>query len=128
MAAPKGNQNNLKHGGAAAMERLRDGQPFAGLAREEELNVQAQLSITGSSALVTENAVRLQTATNLYWNAVCAATESGDLQALDRYIARYGWLASCALRAWAQVNTENKRANRTDITTILQGISNDKTD
>ncbi len=96
----------VKHGGEAAIERIRDGKPFTGLAHDEEVNVRNQLESVGRSEIVKENAIRLQVATNLFWNAVQKAVEDGDLDALDRYVSRFGWLASATLRAWGQVKQD----------------------
>jgi hypothetical protein len=71
--------------------------------------------------MVEKNAVRLQVASELYWNAVQKAAESGDLKKLDHYISRFGWLAGASLRAWAQLRQEERRRPTADITTILRG-------
>jgi hypothetical protein len=104
----EGNLYAEKHGGEAAIERIRKGEPFSGLAHNEELHIRDQLENVGRSEVVLENAVRLQTAANLYWDAIMKAAEDNDLSKLDRYMARYGWLAGAALRAWAQVKSDSK--------------------
>ena len=96
------------HGGAGAVRAIQQGEPFRGLAAKEEHNVQADYAELGRAALVEENAVRLQTACRLYWSAVQKAADDGDLERLDGYIARFGWLAGASLRAWAEVRKEEK--------------------
>lgn len=95
-----------EHGGAGAVRSIQQGRPFRGLAAQEEAQVIEDLESLGRVALVKENAVRLQTATRLYWGAVQKAADDGDLKKLDSFIARFGWLAGSALRAWAQVKAE----------------------
>ena len=102
-----GNQNaNVIHGGAGAVRRIREGKPFVGLAAEAEKAVYGELEMEGRYALVIRNAVRLQAAADLYWNAVVTAAQDRSLEALDRYIKCFGWLAGCALRAWATAKKE----------------------
>jgi hypothetical protein len=107
MAGP-GNQHNLKHGGEGAIRRISQGQPFLGIALDQEQAVTKRLEAEGLEALVQENAIRLQTATDLYYQAVLKAAQDGDTAAFDRFIARYGWIASVTLRAWAQVKQDRK--------------------
>ena len=95
-----------QHGGAGAVRAIQQGKPFKGLAAQAEREVLADLDAHGRGALVVENATRLQTACRLYWGAVCKAADSGDLEALDKYVKRFGWLAGAALRAWGQVKQE----------------------
>lgn len=101
-----GENARLKHGGAAAVQQLAHGEPLTGLAAEAEAAVTAELEAEGRYALVVRNARRLQAAADLYWNAVSAAAERQDLDALDSYVARFGWLSASALRAWAQARQE----------------------
>jgi hypothetical protein len=114
MAAKTDNKNALKHGGAGATQALTHGDPFKGIALEEQRRAEVQLETEGRLAMITETALRLQAAGNLYWNAVCKAAEAGDLEALDRYIARYGWLAGCSVRAWAEVERAERAQGKHD--------------
>jgi hypothetical protein len=111
-AALKGNLRNEVHGGAGATVAITKGKPFTGLAAAEEQRVLADLAECGRGDLVNELATRLHTATRLFWNAIAMvadAASQGDataLQRLDGYMARFGWLAASALRAWEQVRRE----------------------
>jgi hypothetical protein len=98
------------HGGESAVKSIQRGEPLRGLAAKEEQSVQADYATAGRLALVEENAIRLQTAARLYWSAVEMAADSGDLERLDSYIARFGWLAGASLRAWAEVRREQKNS------------------
>jgi hypothetical protein len=102
----EGNQAALKHGGAGAELRVRRGEPLVGIAREAELAVYDELEQGGRYALIVRNAARVQSCADLYWNAVSKAAEDQDLEMLDRYVKRFGWLSGVALRAWAQVKAE----------------------
>lgn len=103
-----GNQNQLVHGGESAVKSLQRGEPFKGLAAQEERQVTADLEAQGRAEMVREQAVRLHTASRLYWNAVQTAADAGDLDKLDGYVARFGWLAGASLRAWAQLREETQ--------------------
>jgi len=94
------------HGGEATVKALKAGTPLTGLAAEAELAVYEELDTAGRYAIVVRNAARVQAAADLYWNAVAKAAQDQDLEALDRYIKRHGWLSGVALRAWAQVKAE----------------------
>jgi hypothetical protein len=108
----------LKHGGEGAVMAIREGQAFTGLARDEELSVRTELANKGQLEIITDTAIRLQVACNLYWDAFVKACMDGDLPKVDLYILRYGWLAGASLRAWAQVGQEDKR-NPADITDLV---------
>jgi hypothetical protein len=102
----EGNTGPLRHGGEGAVKAIQLGLPMVGLAREAELAVYDELETRGRYAIVVRNASRLQATADLFWGAVEKATAEGSLPKLDRYVKRYGWLTTSALRAWAQVRAE----------------------
>lgn len=106
MAAPTDNKNAVKHSGESAITDIKNGNALRGPAREAELSVTDELETNGRYSLVVRNATRLQAACDLFWGAVQQAAEEQDIKALDRYVARFGWLAGASLRAWAQVKEE----------------------
>jgi hypothetical protein len=108
VGGPPGNDKAVKHGGAGAIKRITSGKPFIGIAHDAELQVQEEYSTAGPAALELRNAQRLQAAADLYWNAVSKAAEAGDLQEIDKYIQRYGWLAGLALRGWTEIRKREK--------------------
>ena len=112
----------IKHGGESAIRSIQKGEPLHGLAAETEQAVSTELELRGSYSMIEKNAVRLQTACELYWGAIMKAAETGDLQLLDHYIARYGWLASVSLRAWAQVRQEQRRKSDLTPETVLEAV------
>jgi len=108
----KDNQHAIKHGGAAATQAIAEGTPFTGLAAAEQERVMLQLAEIGSLGIETDIMTRLVTCTNLYWNAVIKAAESGDINSLDRYVSRFGWLAQASMRALKQtVDHEKERGS-----------------
>ena len=106
----KENQSATKHGGEGAIRRVSTGQPFLGIALDQQHSVEARLETEGLEAIIQENAIRLQTASDLYYSAVLKAAQDGDAAAFDRFIARYGWIAGVTLRAWAQVKQGRKHS------------------
>jgi len=119
----EGNQAQTTHGGAGAVQAIQRGEPFKGLAASEERSVRAELQASGRAELVRQEAIRLKTACNLYWGAVCKAADDGDLQELDKYVKRYGWLAGATLRAWGQLaDAEREDAETLDYETVLERL------
>ena len=108
----KDNQNATSHGGAGAVRAISKNEPFTGLAAAEQERVMIQLAEIGSLGIETDIMTRLVTCTNLYWNAVTKAAESGDINSLDRYVSRFGWLAQASMRALKQtVDHEKERGS-----------------
>jgi len=120
----KHNQRALKHGGEGAVRHIKEGTPFIGQAADEERAVSDELEAMGITELVRRDAIRLQTAMNLYWTAVLTAAQEGDLPALDRYIARFGWLGGVTLRALAQLQADEKARAKTaaGIVDVMEAI------
>lgn len=125
-----GNQSAFKHGGEAAVSAISKNVPFKGVAKEAQERVESQLSLVGSLGVEKDLMTRLVTATNLYWDAINKAAQEGDLIALDRYIQRFGWLATSSLRALKQVaDHEKERGNDpVDAQIILDEYRKDKDD
>ena len=98
------------HGGAQAVKAITRGAEFTGVPEMRETEVRKELADQGRPAIVERNAVRLQTAADLYFDATVKAMQDGDMYKADGYIKVYGWLASAALRAWGAVQVEEKDA------------------
>ncbi len=105
---PKNNQNATKHGGEAGLKAIQAGKPLAGLAFVAEEAVKAEIETAGVEEIVKRDAIQLQAVADLFLAAVKKALQDEDLPALDRYVARYGWLAGVSLRAWQQVRADEK--------------------
>jgi hypothetical protein len=121
--APAGNSNALVlHGGEGAVKKLSSGQEFVGLAHEAEQAVAVELETVGRASIVIRNARRLQAACDLFWNAVTKAAQENNLDNLDRYVARFGWLAGASLRAWAQVKAEDGDGKGATARDVLDAI------
>jgi len=115
------NKAALRHGGAAAYRAITEGESFRGLAAQEERRVVDDLSNGGQRAMLEEIAVRLHTCTRLYYAALQTAVDRGDLEALDRYAKRFGWLAGKAAKAWREfADLPDPRAEALDYEQIVK--------
>ena len=115
---PHAELRNLKHGAGAGERDITAGADLTGLAREQELRVQAELEMDGSAMMVKRRAIRLQAVSDLYYMAILGAKDPVEL---DRYVKRFGWLQASSLRAWQQVADLEAKQSRQDITDILRG-------
>lgn len=115
----KNNQAALKHGGEPAIVAIKAGTEFTGPARLAEIEVYKELASEGRPAIVLRLAVRLTAASDLFHAAMIEAASRGDLEKMDRYVARFGWLAGASLRAWAQVAQEEKNSDDSGIIEAL---------
>ncbi len=101
---------SVKFGAERAVKQIQHGQALTGPAREAEEQVRDDLANIGRVEIVTNAAIRLEAVARLFYNAVIDASERGDMEKLDTYVKRFGWLQSSALRAWAQVKQEKADA------------------
>ena len=67
--AVNNNQNAVKHGGAGALSRVQKSEPFLGLARIAQGEVEERLLEAGVEGELMRNAVRLQVVSDLYYGA-----------------------------------------------------------
>ncbi len=119
MAGPN-NQNATKHGGAAAERAVSTGGEFRGPAVTAQAEVHADYEIKGAAHMVQQGAERLEAAARLYWAAIIGAAQNGAATAvLDGYIARFGWLQSKAITAWAEVRRADGKQSVKTIDAIL---------
>jgi hypothetical protein len=114
-----GNKNSQTHGAAAGERALSTGVDFSGLAATTEQLVRAELETDGISSIVKRDAIRLQTVTDLYYQAILGA---GNLDKLDSLVKRYGWLAASTLRAWQQVREEQKGKDQVNVVDVLDAV------
>ncbi len=117
-----------KHGGAGAVRAIQRGEPLHGLAAEAEREIYAELAENGAYSIIERNAIRLQAATDLYWNAIQKAAQDNDLKALDHYVSRYGWLAGASLRAWAMVRQEQRQRDPLSAAKVLDAVKKGSND
>jgi hypothetical protein len=108
MANRQGNTSGQKHGGEAAVKSLQLGQDFSGLALAAQNDVETRLELHGPAEIARNNAIRSQAATDLYWNAVLKAAQSGDFGKFDGAIARFGWLVGVSSRQWEALDRMTK--------------------
>lgn len=117
--AVKNNQNAVKHGGRAAIERLKDGKPFTGLAKAAQDDVLSRLDLDGPEGELTRDAVRLQAASDMYWPVFVKMIEEGNHEKATEYLAKLGWLTNSAIRAWQAVVKVKPPEDTEGITEIL---------
>ena len=117
----------LKHGGEAAIKRLADGQPFTAMALERQGQVEVELADSGVDAIIERNAVRLQTAADLYFDALLKAAQDGNEKLFDGYVGRFGWLTGKTLLAWAQVR-ESRKSGKPKLHSVLDAYDKEKAD
>lgn len=115
----KNNQNAVKHGGRAAIERLQDGKPFTGLAKAAQDDVLSRLDLDGPEGELTRDAVRLQAASDMYWPVFVKMIEEGNHEKATEYLAKLGWLTNSAIRAWQAVVKVQPPEDTEGITEIL---------
>ena len=111
------------HGADGAIKKLGSGAELAGIARDAEIEARAIYETSGAVELVLTNAARHQAASQLCWEAVQAAAQSGDHEKVDRYLARFGWLNAGAARQWVELAKLAKHDDRESMTrTVLDAI------
>ena len=120
-----GNQSRVVHGGAGAMQRISEGKSFLGIAAETEKEITAELAESGLASMVERDAIRLQTAADLYYGAVLKAAADGDIALMDRYVARFGWIAGVTIRAWETVNRLQSKKAGGNVIDLLGGGKHD---
>jgi len=112
-------------GGAKAIKQLQHGDSLSGIAAEAQAAVEMTLETEGIHAIMRLNATRTQAVADMYWGALQKAAQDGDLEQLDKFTARYGWLSGVAMRAWQAVNDLEKKSRRTTILNVMKGGGNE---
>lgn len=105
----------IQHGGAKAMQDLQHGREFTGLAYDKQQEVQAEYDAHGPGALITQNAIRMQTVQLLYYDAIMKAGNDLDLTRLESLLKTWGWIANSATRTLELDHKLNKRSETYDI-------------
>lgn len=103
-----------KHGGEAAVKAIQHGEPFrdGSPAAVEEVKARELLESEGPTAALTMLSARMLAAAELYWGALATAAENKDLKAMDKYLARFGWLATSTGRLLAELRKVDKASDR----------------
>jgi hypothetical protein len=99
-------------GGENGVKMLTAGAELRGLAAQSQREVENELEAEGRTAIVRRAAIRLEAVARLFFDAILAAADAGDVDKLAAYAQRYGWLQARALGAWAQVAQEEKNRDR----------------
>jgi hypothetical protein len=104
-----------KHGGAKAIKDLQHGTEFTGLALQTQNDIRIEYDTLGPGSLIAKNAIRLQTASELYYNAFMKSASDGDLDGMDSYLKVSTWLTNSADRALELAIKYDKKDDRTDL-------------
>ena len=119
------NTNAQKHGGPAAREAISQDKPFTGLALARQGEVIAELDAQGVDAIIERNAIRLQTAADLYFEALQKAAQDNDEKKFDGYVGRFGWLTAKTLLALQQVK-QNRKQSKGKLSEVLTAYSEEE--
>ena len=101
------------HGGRGAIKRIQEGKELVGLAAEAQAEVQARVQDHGVDGELRRDAERWQAATDLYYNALMAALQKGDIEQATGLFAKWGWGNNSAIRAWSIVKQSEKTRDNT---------------
>lgn len=112
------------HGGEKAIKQLAHGDPLTGLAAESEAAVRLELANDGISGIVERDAVRLQAVADLFYQALQAAADAGNLDKVESYAQRFTWITAAALRAWAASKDLAKSEGKNTVIDLLKGGKN----
>ena len=120
------NQHATKHGGAGALRRIAEGKELIGLAATAQAEVQARVAEHGVDGELRRNAERWQAATDLYYNALMAALQGGDVDRATGLLAKWGWGTNSAIRAWTVVKQSEKTKDNTG--KVIDALSSYRSD
>ena len=115
---------SVNHGGGAARAALSKGAPFTGMANARQDEVIAELENGGLESIVERNAIRLQTAADLYFDALVKAANDGNEEKIDSYVRSFGWLSGKVIVAWEAVK-KNRKATQSALINVLDDYSKD---
>ena len=100
-----------KHGGAGAYKRIQKGEPFVGLARIAQGEVEGRLVDAGVEGELMRDAIRLQVVSDLYYDAFTKAMQDQDFPQATSYLKVWGWVHNSAIRAWEATRKHKKADN-----------------
>ena len=124
MANVKGNQSAVINGAAGAERRLTTGAEFIGVADEIELEVANELHNDGLISVYRKRTTRLQSVADLYYQAILG---SKDIETLDKWVQRYGWLQASALRCMVVLRDLEKDSRGESLNELLGKVVEDAT-
>ena len=100
-----------KHGGAGAYKKIQKGEPFVGLARIAENEVEERLLAGGIEAELLRDAKRLQVVSDLYYEAFIKAMQDREFDQATSYLKVWGWVHNSSIRAWEATRKAKKTDN-----------------
>lgn len=103
-----------KHGGAGAYKKIQKGEPFVGLAKIAENEVEERLLAGGIEAELLRDAKRLQVVSDLYYEAFIKAMQDREFDQATSYLKVWGWVHNSSIRAWEATRKAKKTDNSGD--------------
>ena len=103
--------NATKHGGAGAYKKIQKNEPFAGLARIAQREVEDRLLDAGVEGELMRDAVRLQVVSDLYYEAFTKSMQDQDFPQATAYLKVWAWVHNSAIRAWEATRKHKKPDN-----------------
>lgn len=113
------------HGGQGALKAIRQGKPFSGLAKIAEGDVEARLQLEGIEGELVRDAKRIQTVSDLYYNAFVKAMQDGDIDKATTYLKVWGWVTNSAVRSWELVRKIKPKDHEADVIKIIDQYRQD---
>jgi len=111
-AVPPQALNSQKHGAYSYLARTAENKPLPADLAQVEREVEAEVDASGTVAQVRQNALRLQTASELLWRHMQANKEQFSM-----YLPKWGWLINSSIRAWERYEKLNRSASAEDVAT-----------
>ena len=122
MKFESGNSAAEKHGAAGAVDALIHGREFTPRGLAKQADVELELEERGIDAILERSAVRLQTVSDLFYDAIQAAAQSNDVDRIDHLSQRFGWIQSKAVLAWKEVK-QNRKQNKGKLDEVLDAYA-----
>jgi len=107
------------------LSRTAENKPLPADLAEVEKEVEAAVDAGGTLSQIRQNALRLQTASELLWRHMQANKEQFAM-----YLPKWGWLINSSIRAWERYEKLNRSAGAEDVATarVLEAYENNSTD
>ena len=117
--------NSKTHGAFSYLSRTAENKPLPSDLQQVESEVEAAVDDGGTVAQIRQNALRLQTASELLWRHM-----RGNQEQFAKYLPKWGWLINSSIRAWERYEKLNRSAGAEDVATarVLRAYESDNTD
>ncbi len=113
------------HGEQGALKAIRHNKPFSGLAKIAEGEIEKRLQMEGIEGELVRDAKRLQTVSDLYFDAFAKAMQDGDHEKATGYLKVWGWVTNSAVRSWELVRKFKPKGHEAEIINIIDQYRQD---